>query len=449
MKKAILIALMTGLVSFCGCSKKQSTEDVESPSEQAEVQQNQEETVPANHCDTPADAPMTAQDWANANNEFGFNMLRRTTKSTVISPYSAERALGMVYDGACGDTAQEMRKALSLSDAPNLSKAGAEIENAMLANVAADDANEPAEGTMAGPHMPSIYIDNRIWLETTYELKSDYVESVGSSYRAKPTQINFSGDPDGSRKTINDDVAKTTRDKIQDLIKPGMITPLTRLVLTNAVYFKAQWKEKFEEARTAKEKFYGTAGEQDVDMMSHNKKHNVYQDENVTVLEMPFYGDYSLIVMLPNTKDTQDGAQALATFESTVNAVEFSKYLSQMNIKMVDLKMPKFRIEYDASLTDMLKDLGMNTAFTGEANFSRMTDKNDLYISNVVQKAFIDVNENGTEAAAATAVLMKTRAMLREPEFEKIKITVDHPFLYALVENSNHTALFLGRVSEF
>ena len=450
--------VLTACAAMClfGCSKTQTTESVEAPTgdqvEAPESSDAQPETV-ANPDETaakaekgdlqegtlpqeavPVDEALVAQ-WVVANNDFGLKMLRNIElkESVVVSPFSAERALGMTLDGAVGATEAELRTALSLPEAANLSAAGAEIEKIVVKN--------------DNPDVYSIHVDNRVWINGGLKLLDAYSNSIKTNYLAEPRTLNFSGDPEGSRKTINDDIAKSTENKILDLIKPRMITPLTRSVLTSAIYFKSPWRHTFDKNSTAKETFYTVGGSVQVDMMHHTKSHPYMHNDELTAFELDFAGNYSLLVAMPNLQDNGKSIEALVTREKNMTGakiVDMHKAMRNESRSELRLSMPKYRIEYDDSLKSMLESFGVKTAFDGsKADFSRMTTDTDLYISEVVQKAFIDVNEEGAEAAAATAVIMNTRAMMPR-QGDPIVVKVDHPFMYALIENSTGTALFMG-----
>ena len=400
----------------------------------AETAELEEGTLPPDSA-VPVDEALVAQ-WIEANNEFGLKMLRNIDmkKSVVISPFSAERALGMALDGASGATASELKSALSLPDAANISAAGAQVEKIVVKN--------------DNPEVFSIHVDNRVWINNSLQLLDTYAAGARANYMAEPARVDFAGDPEGARKAINDDVAKSTENKILDLLKPGVITPLTRSVLTSAIYFKAPWRYTFGKDDTAKETFYAPGGEVQVDMMRHGKAHPYMHNDELTALELDFAGNYSLLIAMPNLQDNARGIEALAAMEKNMTGakfVEMHKAMRNESRRDMRLTMPKFRIEYGDSLKAMLSSFGVSLAFDDErADFSRMTSTEKLYISEVVQKAYIDVNEDGAEAAAATAVVMATRAMLIR-ENEPIVVKVDHPFMYALVENSTGTAIFMGR----
>ncbi len=441
MKKSLIITGIIAAMCLVGCSKKQTPENVETAVSENQTAENSDNAnVPApkaapKECVVSSDAAIEMAAWSDANNNFGLNMLRNMQEgSAVVSPFSAQRALGMVYEGACGTTISEMRKALGLPDAKNLSEMGKDVEKAMAES--ASDENV------------TVTIDNRIWVEKTSNLLPDYMERVSAAYDVKPRQLDFIGDTENARKTINADVAESTQGKIQDILPPGILSSLTRVVLTNAIYFKAPWFDSFSESATQKADFKTHDGVIQVDMMQHNKKHRVYLDNEAFIaVDLSFIGGYSLFVILPKVADGVDVDEALNKVTATLTAEEIRKMREAMSSRMVKLKMPKFRIETSLSLRQMLNSLGMTTAFTHDADFSRMSDSDELMISEVLQKAYIDVNEKGAEAAAATAVVMRTKAMLPPPS-NPIEIVVDHPFLFFLMETDTNTALFMGRVNK-
>lgn len=465
MRKWFPVLAASAVIGLMGCSKAQTPENVEVPTgEQVEAAETSDVVPSPESLPKPGSLPdepaadrgtnevgdaaapavqsaagdvdeSTVAQWVSANNDFGFKMLRAggMNKSAVISPYSAERALGMTIDGASGGTFSELKSALSLPDAENLSAAGAEIEKIIVRN--------------DNPEVLSIHVDNRLWVNKGLSLLGAYTSSVKSNYLAEPVLIDFAGDPDGSRKTINDDIAKSTENKIRDLLKPGTISPLTRVVLTSAIYFKSPWRHKFSKENTSKDTFYAGAEKLQIDMMRHSKSHPYMQNDELTAFELDFAGNYSLFIAMPNLQDASKGMEALAAMEKGMTGAKFLEMHQSMrgeSRRELSLTMPKFRIEYGDSLKLMLSSFGVNAAFDeNRADFSRMSTEK-LHIDDVIQKAYIDVNEDGAEAAAATAVVMATRAMMPRGE-EPVTVKVDHPFIYALVENSTGTALFMGR----
>ncbi|MBR4984112.1 MAG: serpin family protein [Proteobacteria bacterium] len=450
MKKTLLIALAIAACAF-GCSKKQ--DEVQTPTQEsiasqdsivkdgvdtgaADVQENVKNTADR-VCQLPEyQDDIDARQWADANNAFGFKLLAHVSansqeKGNVVSPYSAERAIGMVLDGACGSTLTQIYGAMSLPLAKNVSAAGAEVDKYFKEEF--------------GPNV-TIDIDNKVWVEQTISLLDDYANSLKANYDIDVRNVDFKADPEGARKAINDDIYQATHEKISELIQKGMITSLTRAVLTNAIYFKAPWVDNFKPENTDKADFFTADGAVKVDMMHHTNRHRVYVDDKLTAVELRFAESaFALIVLMPTAGDQPD---ALKSLQESMDANTFRELALKMNSQETILSLPKFKIETSIPLNSLLKSLGMTTAFTDAADFSRMTGDTDLLISDVIQKAFIDVNENGAEAAAATAVVMRTKSMIRPDPSEPIKVTIDHPFMYALVEGQSGAILFLGDVKK-
>lgn len=426
MRKALVLAGILTAIGVSGCSQAQSAPE-SANEENSNVSATRSAVVEKAVCKAETSVAIDPLAWADANNDFGFAMLKNSEKSTVVSPYSVERALGMVLDGACGETAEQMRTALSLPEANNLSAAGAMIENDMLS-----DAEKIA-----------INIDNRVWLAQNYTLTADYASSTASNYRVAPQTLDFVGNPDGSRETINADVAKSTSDRIQNILPAGSISPNTKVVLTNAIYFKAPWTDAFDPKATDKQDFKGFAGTTQIDMMHHAKKHMVYINDALTAFDMSFKNaNYAFMVILPN----EVTPEALSAMEAGLSAKSLREMRGEMEEATVRLDMPKFRVEAGMQLKQLMKSLGMELAFTHAADFSAISGEPDIYIDDIYHKAFIEVAEEGAEAAAATAVVMKTRAM--RPVARDLTITVDHPFVYAIIEKKSGTALFIGRVTD-
>ncbi len=433
-KKCVLIGLLASLGMF-GCSKNQAPEAASAPVPVAPQADSPAPDVPVvKTCLFSDEKDIQVEDWVDANNDFGFKMLAAIPGSNVVSPFSAQRALGMVLDGACNETAEQMRSALSLPNASNLSQMGAEVEKSVL--------NEEFDSV-------AVQVDNRVWVEKTYPLLGDYSAAIEAAYRAKPENVDFIGDAEAVRARINGDIARSTNDKIQNILPPGSLNSLTRLVLTNAVYFNGAWSSKFDKGGTQKADFTSTDGVIQVDMMHHKKRHDVYlEDDDFVAFNLGFSGSsYSMLVILPRVSEGQNVTEALANVEKKMSAATVRTIMENDMGRMVNLYMPKFRIETSNSLKKMLIDFGMKTPFSNAADFSRMSGSPDITIADVFQKAYIDVNEDGVEAAAATAAVMMMKTALR-PMDDTVEIRVDHPFLYMLVENRTNAALFMGRVTK-
>ena len=368
-----------------------------------------------------------------------FAQLRTQPGNLFFSPYSIHTAMSMTYVGAGGETETELIKALHIDTLkpPDISakytqKATALIEFAAMQKLF----NAPVKDGL------ELHAANALWGQAGFAFKADYIKSIKDSFGGQLENVNFNDEP-AARKTINDWVAAQTKDKIKDLIGPKALTPLTRLVLTNAIYFKAAWQEQFEKEATAKDKFH-LSPDKDVDAdMMHNTKHYGYAElEGFKMLSLPYKGNQaSMLVLLP---DKLDGLEAM---EKSLSAAKLSDWAAKLKDAQVAVTLPKFKSICSFDLGTPLKAMGIKKAFTTAADFGGMTTKPEdaLYISAVVHKAFVDVNEEGTEAAAATAVIME--AGMAMPE-KPVSFVADHPFVYVIRDNRTGDVLFMGRLAD-
>lgn len=225
-----------------------------------------------------------------------------------------------------------------------------------------------------------------------------------------------------------------------DFSNPGGITPLTRLVLTNAIYFKAAWENQFVREATIDLPFYLLGGGSvTVPMMTQSESLRYTEGDNYQAVELPYNGgELSMVILLPTENEFTE-------FENSLNYWQADRIIGSLKYKPVKLTMPKFEFESEFSLTQALSALGMAEAFSGGADFSGMTSNSDLFIGDVVHKAFVSVDENGTEAAAATAVMMPMSALDSKPE-ELVSVTVDRPFIFLIRDIKTGTILFIGRI---
>jgi serpin B len=284
-------------------------------------------------------------------------------------------------------------------------------------------------------------IANALWIQKEYELLQTFLEMNQKYYRAGLFSMNFRGDPDGSRSKINDWVEEKTEGKIQDLLPSGTINTLTRLVLTNTIYFRAEWQNTFSTHNTKTQDFWITPEEKTkVQMMSQEEFFGYWENEIFQILEMPYIRqDLSMVVFLPRKKD------GLPDLETKLDAENIDKWLSELKGQQVDVYFPKFTTTQKIDLKTNLKALGMVDAFTENADFSGIEPKKELTITDALHKAYIDVDELGTEAAAATAVIVGVTSIPPPkvvPEFR-----ADHPFFYIIKENKTKSILFMGRLT--
>ena len=401
--------------------------------------------------------PLRAADFdlaAGATNHLGIDLhrqLARGEENLCLSPYSIQSALAMTFAGADGDTRTEMARVLhfpSDGDAIHLSFAALRRSLEEMSKKTATIAEQSKKG--GGPSEPiTLAIANRLFAQSGYDFRDPFRELVKKFYGAPFETLEFKKDPDGSRQHINKWVADQTRDRIRDLIPQGGIKELTRLVLANAIYLKAPWQSEFNDAVTKPKPFHvHGAAPVNVSTMAQRKQFGYAKRDDFVVVALPYSGgELQFVILLP------DQANGLAKLESKLSA-DLLTQSAKLEPQDVDLELPKFKIEPTIPLGETLQALGMKTAFDvpqGSANFDKMSPrKPDKYlaISNVFHKTFIAVDEKGTEAAAATAVVMiELSARLEKPK-QPIEVKVDRPFRYAIQHVPSGACLFIGRVTD-
>jgi serpin B len=383
----------------------------------------------------PPDANMASV--VESTNQFALDLYAKlgtaSDSNLFFSPQSISTALSMTYAGARGDTAAQMGKVLHLSQAPyNFSSAQATLIKQL------NDAGKNG--------LYQLSIANRLWGQQGYHFLEGFLKTLRDDYQADFQQLDFQTQPEQARQTINDWVEQATQGKIKDLIPQGLLNEMTKLVLTNAVYFKGKWQQPFKPDATKPAPFFLSAGKQaDVPLMYQKQrcrfgKFDLAGQAGLQVLELPYQGDeLSMVVLLPNQKD---GLSALEKQLSMDNLKQWTTKLAQPEVK---IWLPKFKLNAEFQLRDVLTDLGMPSAFLPDrADFSGMNGQHDLYISAVVHKAYVDVNEEGTEAAAATGVVSRAMAMPANPT----EFRADHPFLFLIRDKKTGCILFMGRVTD-
>jgi serpin B len=363
------------------------------------------------------------------NNEFALDLygkLAAEKGNLFFSPYSISSALAMTYAGARTQTAEQMAKTLHFN-----------LEDKLL-HPAFADLNNLLVGAGRKRHY-QLNIANALWGQKNYGFRPDYLKLTRQYYGAGLNELDFEKATEEARKTINAWVEKQTNNKIKDLIPAGALEADTRLVLTNAIYFKASWVEAFSEKLTKKEDFKVSAGSKVAVPMMHRTDHfSLVDADTFQMLELPYEShDLSLLVFLPKKVD------GLADFEKSLTAANLAKWLKQRKLYQVDVALPKFKITAEFKLKPVLSALGMPLAFSKDADFSGMTSQEKLFIDQVLHKAFVDVHEKGTEAAAATAVTMRPTGA---PVVPKATFRADHPFTFMIRENHTNSILFAGRL---
>jgi len=359
-------------------------------------------------------------------NGFAFDLYGRYSVdegNILFSPYSISTALSMTYEGARGETAEEMEAVFGFLEDPSErlpSVAG-------IYNTLNEEGREYALHTV-----------NALWIQQDYHVLEDYVDAIIGYYGGDVNALDFVAEPDESRVTINEWVEERTNDRIKDLFPSGSIDADVRLVLTNAIYFKGDWLYEFDEEATSEEEFHVTPTTSvEVDMMSLRDDFNYAETDELQVLELPYTGeDVSMLILLPKRCYMGD-------VEAQLSAERLCEWVDVMEGAAVNVYLPRFTFETKYFMMEDLAEMGMPTAFTDAADFSGMTGNRELFIDKVIHQAFIEVNEEGTEAAAATGVSMKLSAAMPEEVFR-----ADRPFIFLIRDMDTGLILFMGRVTD-
>ena len=403
----VLMALMTGSFTLLGETGQTNAEPQLGPEASAVYAAVQSELV-------------------NSNTTFALDLYRtlcRGDGNAFFSPYSISAALAMTYSGARGETGTQMKQTLCFTLPQRVLHPAFHGLDTDLMQRASD-----VEGVQ-------LSIANALWGQIGYPFLSDFRDTLVESYDAPLRLTDFVDAPEEARRDINDWVSDATSGKIEDLMKPGTITPDTRLVLANAIYFKGTWKVLFDAEKTGPAPFHRLDGSQVKVPMMRVKEYFPYTEgRDFQAIELPYTGDtLSMVILLPRAGMFED-------FETDLSVEQLNAILAQLCSEKVQLWMPKFELTSEFSLAETLANLGMPDAFTGAADFSGMDGTRDLFIGHVAHKAYISVNEEGTEAAAATGVSM----VLSMPSM----MTIDHPFIFLIRNVETGTILFMGRVMD-
>jgi serpin B len=366
------------------------------------------------------------------NGQFGFDLyrqLRSTAGNVFFSPYSVSQALAMTSAGARGVTADEMARTLRLSlDPRRLHPAFAGLMR---------DMNRAERSRQC-----ELAVANALWSQTGYPFVEQFQQIAKTDHAAALEEVDFAGAPESARRTINARVEKQTRDKIKELLGDGFVRRDTVLVLTNAIYFKGSWLHPFREDVTAIEEFKGgpKGVAQRVPLMRQQATYRYLDDGAFQALDVPFEAnELSMLAFLPRKID------GLADFEQRLTMARLSDWIARMSPQEVNVAMPRFKATASYSLARSLRDLGMRRAFSSDADFSRMVAVERVSLSSVVHKAYVDVNEKGAEAAAATGIGV-VPVMAQFPPVPVFR--ADHPFFFLIRDNGTGSLLFAGRLSD-
>jgi serpin B len=367
-----------------------------------------------------------------------YSQLTQDAKGNLFfSPYSLSTALAMTYVGARHKTEAQMAQVLHFLNQSELHPAFSHLQAQIKA---AESSNDNIELRLA----------NALWHQKRLDLQADFKNALTNYYQATPQKADFERAADAVRKSINQWVDEKTNHKITNLIKKGVIHHLTRLVLVNAIYFKGNWLFPFDPLKTTQEPFWLTdSGSVEVPMMNQKNYFDYLETEDVQILGLPYavqnsdrersYDDksFSMFVFLPQERN------GLAELEKTLSPTQVTRWMGRLNWQKVKVSLPKFKLNTQFELSKALTKMGMPDAFNPDhADFSGIDGTKQLSLTSVIHQAFVEVNEKGTEAAAATAAIVGTRSLPPPtPEFR-----ADHPFIFIIRHNSSGSILFMGRV---
>ncbi|MBE0609297.1 MAG: serpin family protein [Dehalococcoidia bacterium] len=412
-------ALTAALLSACGDDEASASELVMSEAPRASAD------------------PAAAQGAASALGLFStdlYAILARTEGNLVFSPYSAAVALAMTRNGATGETLDQMSAVLHADQAGDLDAGLNAIEQAL--------ATRPGEYRWFDKTVKlELATANQLWGQRDYPFHDAFLDKLAASYGAGMRLVDYIRATEDARKAINAWVSDQTRERIPELIPEGVLNSDTRLVLTNAIYLNAPWMHRFNKDATAPGPFTRLDGSTvEAQLMRLSEELRFAKGPGYQAVELPYVdGSLSMLVIVPDSGDFAD-------FQSAFSADTLETIVSNLKAAQVKLAFPRFEYRTQASLKDALKEMGMPIAFEpGLADFSAMSpDGKNLFIQDVIHEAFIAVDEDGTEAAAATAVVVgRTSA----PQ-DTVELTVDRPFLYAIRDNETGAILFLGRLTD-
>ncbi|XP_040120186.1 serpin B3-like isoform X1 [Oryx dammah] len=373
-----------------------------------------------------------------------FHQIRQSEKENIfLSPFSISSALAMTYLGARANTASQMQKVLHFSEIAANTKGGATEGPVEKPGNVHHHFQKLLTELKKSTDAYELRVANRLYGEKEFPFLQEYMDNVQKFYLTSVESADFKNAAEETRKMINSWVESQTNERIKDLFPKDSLDSTTVLVLVNAVYFKGQWNQKFKKESTAEEEFWlNKDTSKPVQMMKQTNRFNFVSLEDVQakILEIPYKGgELSMLVLLPSEVD---GLQEL---EDQLTAEKLIAWTSPQNMgkRQVDLYLPRFKVEESYDLVPTLKALGMVDAFhDGAADFSGMTGRRNLVVSMVAHKSFVEVTEEGTEAAAATGVEIVTRAGRNSESFR-----CDHPFLFLIKHIKTNSILFCGRVS--
>jgi serpin B len=363
----------------------------------------------------------------NYNNRFAFDFFRQISKNDkgniFFSPASISAAMGMTYAGAKSETQGQIAKVFHF---PSNNRRFHSNQGNIIKDLSSQSDSI------------QLNIVNSLWVEKTYSLKKSYRKLIEKSYSAAIHPLDFATKFNESRILINENISNSTNQKIKNLLPEGSVDNLTKLILTNAVYFKADWKLKFQKDKTGDAPFYLTPENTiKCKMMGIKKMISYFEDEKIQAVELAYAGNgFSMLILLPRQSLPLDEL-ILGLSPEYLEAI-----IKGITKQEVSVSIPKFKLAVGYQLKSFLSEMGMQQPFSNNADFGGMTSSNDLKISDVFHKAFVEVNEEGTEASAATAVVIQMKSIMGNDKFFR----ANRPFIFLIREKTTGSILFLGRM---
>lgn len=383
--------------------------------------------------ESPDVAEEQVAELVRGNNDFAFDLYRAESEddNLIFSPYSISLAFSMAYAGARDETEAQMAETLYFLPQDEQHSAFNALERGI---------SDPGAAKVEGSGTPfRLKVANAAWGKRGYHFEKTYLETLSAHYGAGLRAADFEH-PEKAAGGINEWVSDNTEGRIEDLVPPDAIDPaLTRLILANAVYFKASWLHAFEKPNTGDGPFtLADGGEVDVPMMRRTNELPYTEGDGYQAIQLPYEGEKAdMLVVLPE----EDG---FGSIEKRLDAGFLERVRRDLQPRGVELTMPRFDFETDLDLEERLRSMGMKVPFDEVSDFSGITKEEHLHISDALHKATVTVDEKGTEAAAATAVIMRVES---GGPIVQAKMTLDHPFIFAVVERETGTILFLGHVT--
>lgn len=378
------------------------------------------------------------QDFIVGNNLLGFELyanLKKQSGNLFFSPFSIFSALAMPYFGSAATTRTQMQIALHFP-----------AQDEFLDEAISKLISRLSTSWYLGPNENRLFIANSLWFQYGQMIKPSFRDELSKYFKAPIQGVDFRRNPDSARLNINNWVRQSTQGRMENLLQKSDISPSTKLMLISAIFMKSVWLNPFDAGVTVHSSFFTESGSTiSVPMMTRGDTYRYFQHSMFALLDIPYRNnpiggpELSLLVFLPRSNSSIDALESLLTPEN------LNKWVDQLQFKPVILSLPRFKLIQQFDLTSLLQTMGLNLAFTDSADFSGISDSKDLFINKMIHKAYLSVDEKGTEAIAASAISLKNKINGRDSQ--SIIFRADHPFMFILIEKSSGLILFMGRLS--